>query len=103
MPHTTLLCSRFSSGSEHSNEPIGADVGAHHDGRERAGIEGARPAGHLRVAEAVEGQRRLEYVVFSAEDEAVGRLGAAQRPDAELIVLDHLGVPKHDLGAGRAA
>ncbi len=40
--------------------------------------------------------------VAAAQDEPVGGLGVAQRPDAELAVLEHLGVPDPDLGA-RAA
>ena len=37
--------------------------------------------------------------VAAAEDEPVGRLGVAQRADAELAVLEHLGVPEPDLRA----
>ena len=78
------------------------DVGSDDDRGERRRIELARPAGDLRVPEAVEGERRFEDVVAAAEDEAVGRLGAAQRARAELIVLEHLGVPQDDLGACRS-
>ena len=44
--------------------------------RPRASVGGelARPAVDLDVAEAVEGERRLEDVLATAEDEAVGRL-----------------------------
>ena len=34
------------------------------------------------------------------EDEPVGRGRLAQRPGAQLAVLEHLGVAEHDLGAG---
>ena len=47
--------------------------------------------------------RRLEDVVAAAEDEPVGRLGGAQRADAQLAVLEHLGVPERDLVARLAA
>ncbi len=74
-----------------------AQVGVHDHGLEVVGGELARPAVDLGVAEAVEGEGGLEDVVATAEHEAVGRLGGAQRPDAELVVLEHLGVPHGDL------
>ena len=78
-----------------------ADVGPHDDCGERRRIERSRPAGDLHIPEAVEGQRRLEDVVAAAQDESVRRVRAAQRTRAELIVLEHLGVAEHDLGARR--
>jgi hypothetical protein len=51
----------------------------------------------------MEGERRLEGVVPAGQDEAVCRLRGAQRPDAELAVLQHFGVPDRDRGAAVAA
>ena len=78
-----------------SSEPIA-------DRREVFGLQLARPSGDLRVAEAVEGEGRLEHVVAAAQDVAVGGERGAQRARAELAVLQHLGVLDRDLGALRA-
>ena len=59
-------------------------------------VELTRPPVDLDVAEAVEGERRLELVLAAAQDEAVGCLGGSQRPGAQLVVLEHLGVPQRD-------
>ena len=41
-------------------------------------------------------------VLAAGQDEPVGGLGAAQRPHAQLAVLEDLAVPDDDLGPGRA-
>ncbi len=56
----------------------------------------AGPAGDLGITEAVEGERRLEEVLATAQDQLVGALRGAQRADAELAVLQHLGVSQRD-------
>ncbi len=80
-------------------EPAGApEVGADDDGLDVLGAH--LDPGDLRVAEAVEGEARLEHLDTAGQDVAVGGLGRAQRADAELTVLEHLGVTDRDLGAG---
>ena len=77
----------------------GADprqVGVHDHGDHVLGADRLAQTGHLGVAEAVEGQGGLEDVQPAAADEGVGRPGRPQRPGAELVVLDHLGVPDGD-------
>ncbi len=76
-----------------------AQVGPDDDGRDRVGVELARPAADLGVAEAVEGEGRLELVVPAGQDEPVGGLRGTQGADAELVVLQHLRVPQRDGGA----
>ena len=86
-PHTTLRWSWLTSSSEHSNVPVRSQFGVDDHRLDGVGAELAGPALDLGVAEAVEGDRRLELVVAAAEDEPVGRLRRPQRADAELIVL----------------
>ena len=62
-------------------------LGGDHDGGERIRGELTGPPVHLDVAEAVEGERRLEHVVAAAEDEAIGGLGGSQRSGAQFVVL----------------
>ena len=77
-----------------------AQVGADHDGLDVAALQiGARR--HLGVAEAVEGERRLEHLLAAGEHVGVGGLRRAQRADAQLPVLEHLGVPHDNLVARR--
>ena len=87
--------------------PGAAQLGVHDDRLERVGGQLAGrlggPAGDLGVAEAVEGLGRLEEVVAAAEHEPVGRVRGAQGPDAELAVLEDLGVAQGDLLTGLAA
>ena len=76
-PQTTLRCSWLSSSSEHSKCADPPQVGVRRrrpSGRRRSSSPG--PAVDLDVAEAVEGEGRLEDVVAAAQDEPVGRLGA---------------------------
>ena len=85
-------------------EPAGApQVGADDDGLDVVGPQ-VRRAGDLGVAEAVEGEARLQHLLAApGQRVGVGRLGGAQRADAELAVLEHLGVAERDLVARRAA
>ena len=79
-------------------EPAGPGHGGVHDDRfEVVCGELAGEAGDLGVPEAVEGEGGLEDVVAAGQDEGVGGCGGAQRPGAELVVLQDLGVPQHDL------
>lgn len=70
------------------------------DGLDRLRRDLAWEAGDLGVSEAVEGERRLEDVLAPGQHEGVGRVGATQRPGAQLAVLEDLRVPDDDLGAG---
>ena len=78
-----------------------AQIGGDDDGAQIIGGQIAGPALDLDVAEAVEREGRLEEVAVTAQDEPIRRRGSAQRPHAEFVVLEHLGVPQGDLGAGR--
>ena len=78
-------------------------VGVAHDGLDRVGRQLARPAVDLHVAEAVDRERRLVGLdAATAEHVGVGLRRAAERPGAELAVLEHLGVVQHDRVTGRA-
>ena len=84
-------------------EPAGAGHGGVDDDRfEVVGGELAGEAGDLGVPEAVEGEGGLEDVLAAGQDEGVGGFGGAQRPGAELVVFEHLGVPQDDLVTGLA-
>ena len=72
------------------------------DGPHGVRIEVAGPAGDLGVSEPVERADGLERVRRAIEDEAVRRGGSAQRPGAQLAVLDDLRMANDDLGAGGA-
>ena len=71
-------------------------VGGDDDGDQGVRGQLAGPSGDLGVAEAVEREGRLEEVLPAAQDQLVGGLRAAQRADAELAVLQHLGVAQRD-------
>ena len=86
-------------------EPAGpGNVGVDDDRLDVLGGELPGPAGHLRIAETVERERRLEVVAVdvTGEHQLIGGLRGAQRPGAELLVLEHLGVAQGDLRARRA-
>ena len=87
-----------------AGEPAGPlHVGVDHLGGDGGGVEGTRPAVDLGVPEAVEGELRLPGDrTVPGQGEGVGRLGQPERSGAELVVLQHLGVPQGDHGAGRA-
>ena len=75
-PQTTLLCSRLSRSSEHSKVPVRSQVGGAppRPSRSSAVSSPGQPS-TSGVAEAVEGEGRLEDVLAAAEDEPVGGLG----------------------------
>jgi hypothetical protein len=66
------------------------------------GVNATRPSVNLDIAEAMEGECWLEYVVTAAEKKAISGLGAAQRSGSQLVVLEYLGVPQSDRRTGRA-
>ena len=73
----------------------GADafqVGMDHYGFEVIRRQGSGPAGDLGVTEAVECLGGFEGVLAAGQDEGVRGLRGAQRPDAQLAVLQHFGV-----------
>ena len=87
-----------------AGEPAGAlHVGVDHLGADRGRVELARPALDLGVAEAVEGELRLpgDRAVRRRRVSVSVAFAGPQRPGAELVVLQHLGVPQGDHGAGR--
>ncbi len=100
-PHRVLdepVDERFGAGEGAGAAQIRVDD----DGLQGRGVELARPPGDLGVAEPVEGEGRLEDLdALTGQHERVRRGGGAQRPRAELAVLEHLRVPQHDLGARR--
>ena len=72
------------------------------DRRDALRTELTRPTRHLGVPEAVHGEGRLVGLrSATGEHVAVGGRGAAQRPRAQLAVLQHFGVAKRYLGARR--
>ena len=75
----------------------------HDDRPDVLGVELARPAVDLDIAEAVEGEARLpRLVVTAAQRVAVRGRRVAQRAGAELAVLEDFGVTQRDRRAGRS-
>ena len=73
-------------------DPHGFDTPSAH------GVQPAGPAVDLDVAEPVERESRLEHVVAAGQDEPVGGTGRAEGTDADLTVLEDLGVTqRHDV------
>jgi hypothetical protein len=65
------------------------------------GVNATRPSVNLDIAEAMEGECWLEYVVAATKDEAIGGFGGTQGARAQFVVLEYLGVPQCDRSGGR--
>ena len=97
MPHTTFEWSWFEQFVVARERPGALHVGVQDDRDEIGGVELARPAADLDVAEAVERERRLPRLrTVAAQRVVVGRLGVAQRAVGGLTVFEHLGVAQRD-------